>query len=314
MDTPYESSVTEAAAIRDLARQVASGHGGVHAGSPRHGWVLGTVVDEGARDFRYGPSSWEAGSVYVLRADGALMWSPFWVSSPSVPLDVDVVSALDRELQPLPDSKLSDLDRPNLADYEISHRDEAGVRFELGRRYQVVAQARGEMIVRALRAVDTPARTLDNTTVRRRARQAARSNRRERPLRILGTTLGLLLLAVPVWALTPVVAYVMASMFPGLYPTFFWAGKNREGDLYVLLAMLLPSMVLGLGAIGLALPYRDGEEVISPAAITGFAGGLVVLLYQACSGTGGQFSWFWPPLSAMVAHLGLGIHRRLRNR
>lgn len=314
MNSEYETSVADTAAIRALARRVAAGCGGVHAGSPQHGWVLGTVVDEGARDFRYGGSSWEAGSVYVLRADGVLMWSPFWVSSPSVPLDVDVIAALDRELEPILDGGLSDLDRPNLADYEISCSDEAGARFELGRRYQVVSRVKGEVISEALRAVRGAPRSLDNTAFRQRARQSDRTRRRERPLRILRWMIALLVLALPVWALTPVVAYLMASMFSDLYSTFFWAGKNREGDLYVLLAILLPSMIVSLGALGLAFPYRQDEEVVSPAGIAGFASGLVLLLYQACTQTGGQFSWFWPPLFAVLAHLCLGIFRAMRDR
>ncbi|MFC9664622.1 hypothetical protein ACFVJ5_30680 [Nocardia sp. NPDC127606] len=313
MSEDYESSTVDADGIRDLAARTAASIAGIHAGDRTRGWVLGMVVDEGARDTRNGDWSWEAGSIYVLRADGTLVCADFRASGPAVPLVVDVVASLENPLTPMLDWHLSAMDRPNFADYEIVERDASGVRFELGRNFQVRVQRRGDALIEALMQVCGEPRSLDNVEYQRRSADVARRKRWDRPLSIIGPMVLLLVLAIPVWALTPVVAYVIAFVFPGVYPTFFWAGRNREGDLYPLLAVLLPTMIVSLGVLGLVFPYRDGEEVISPAGIAGFAGGFVLLLYQAFAQTGGQFSWYWPPMFAVVAHLGLGIVRKIRD-
>ncbi|WP_280433463.1 hypothetical protein [Nocardia brasiliensis] len=155
----------------------------------------------------------------------------------------------------------------------------------------------------------------ERSTVEMRS-AAMRADRDRDRLKSIGVgVFFLLIVAVPVWILTPVVAFVIAKVSDNadIYKTFAWNGEHHEGDLYPLLAILLPTMILCIGALGLVFPYEDDETLVSIPAIIGFTLGLVLLGYQAVSGNGGAHSWFWPPLFAVLAHLVLGIYRALRN-
>lgn len=312
MNTEYESSALDAVSIRQLARSAAATYRGSYAGSTMHGWLLGKVAEEGAIDNRYG--NWEAGFIYVLRADGVLVWSEYRVEGNSAQSD-DVLTDGRHTLEPISDDGMTWLDRPNLGDYEVTTADEDHRRMEILRNFQITAEVKGATIREAIERVQGEPRSLDNSSYRNRGTAAARRLDRERPKRILGHIFGLLLLAVPVWIFTPVVAYIAVNVdhSPSLYHTFFWNGKHREGDIYPLLAILLPSMIICLGILAFVFPYKRDEEVVSAPAFFGFGAGIVLLLYQAFSGSGGEYSWFWPPLFAVIGHLTLGLVRAKKN-
>ncbi|MDV6244772.1 hypothetical protein [Rhodococcus opacus] len=124
----------------------------------------------------------------------------------------------------------------------------------------------------------------------------------------------LLIVALPIWIFTPVVLYLLYKVLGSedVYRMFAWNGENREGDLYPLLGMLLPEMILALGILGFVFPYPTGQEVASQAAIGGFLVGLVVLVIQMVTGNGGAASWWWPPALAVIGHLGYGFYRSSR--
>lgn len=319
MSDTYESSVLNATDIRRRGHEAARRYGSNHRGSSMHGWELGRIAEEGARDSMHGGNlqngslqngSWEAGYIYVLRADGELVSSRYRVVGQDGDPD-DILSTGHYELEPMSDHRMSDLDRKNFGDYEIVDRDDTGVRFELQRNFQIDAPTKGAELTAAISRINTLPRSLDNSAHRKAVVARERRRRWVRTKRILGSMLALCVVAVPVVLFTPLIAYGIGTLSPNRIAlhTLAWRGEKSAGDLMELLAILLAAMIVGLGAMGFMFPYRDDEEVVSSPAAVGFVLGLVLLLVQAFTGTGGEYSWIWPPLFAVIGHLSLGVMR-----
>ncbi|KAF0845278.1 hypothetical protein [Nocardia caishijiensis] len=148
--------------------------------------------------------------------------------------------------------------------------------------------------------------------------QRAAVERRQLVRRILSSAGGLAVLAVPVWVLTPVVGSILSIFSDNITEVVFLSGDTGDTSgsgpwtLYSLLWKLLLGMIAGLATLGFVLPYPRDEEVVSVPAMVGFGGGLLVLAYHAVAGSGSATSWWWPPLFAVLGHLGYGLYRRIQ--
>ncbi|MEV0767737.1 hypothetical protein [Nocardia salmonicida] len=147
-------------------------------------------------------------------------------------------------------------------------------------------------------------------------RQRAARELRDLRRRILSSAGGLVALSVPVWVLTPVIGSILAIFSDNITEVVFLSGDTGDtagsgpGTLYGLLWKLLLGMIVCLAALGFVLPYPRDEEVASIPAMAGFGAGLLLLAYQAIAGSGSAASWWWPPLFAVLTHLGYGLYRR----
>ncbi|MFC9872662.1 hypothetical protein [Nocardia salmonicida] len=289
-DDSYDTSILDSAAIRKYAHEVAartlaSTTSTANTGSTSNaGWLLGWMVEEGARDTTHGNLKWANGYIYVLRVDGELLYSPCEVGGQSVDTD-DPIGSGTYHLRPLSEGNMTDLDRPNIADYKIV----SATREELGRNFQITVDARGLGLLNALRKLD------DRPYVAQRMYGAKRSdstaevppqqrNRSAAGSRTVGERVADAKLVFTLYALLAGAIWLMSTLFiissnadTGIAPISF--SVIQQIAIYWLVgAVVAASIYCGLGA-----RPRTYESIIRPifGAIVGTVVGLILSVREA---------------------------------
>lgn len=162
---PYENTTLDASAIRRYALEVAQrasavvpvevhqrieNHGRQRPATPvgpaTRGWLLGTVVTDGALDTHHYLDSWEEGTAFFLREDGELLGADYFQY-----LEVhDLLARAPYSLEPLTDDKMTYLDHPNRAGYHSV----SSTRQELGKYFDLSVAAKGMGLIGAIQKLD----------------------------------------------------------------------------------------------------------------------------------------------------------------
>ncbi|MFG1770724.1 hypothetical protein ACGFIX_14215 [Nocardia salmonicida] len=145
-------------------------------------------------------------------------------------------------------------------------------------------------------------------------RERARQERRARFTSNRSPAIGLLVSAVPVWLFTPAIVAILGAMIDGFGRIVLLGSGGQDNasglaTLYGLWAKLLIGAIVCVFVLSFFLPYPNGQGVVSGPGVAGFVGGIALLFLQGITDSGSAASWFWPPLFAVLGHLGFGIYR-----